>query len=96
MRTQIHGLVFSLLCYKGGTDVLPAPWGGAGGEGTCLHGGWDMTFELGLMRRSLLYGEAGKGIKGRGNKVREAWRVWCRLRMFCYERRELGVGTGGR
>lgn len=55
-----------------------------------------MTFELGLMRRSLLYGEAGKGIKGRGNKVREAWRVWCRLRMFCYERRELGVGTGGR
>lgn len=26
----------------------------------------------------------------------EAWRVWCSLRMVCYERRELGVGSGGR
>lgn len=43
-----------------------------------------MTSELGLLRRSLLYGEARKGIKGRRNstyKASEAWRVWWGLRM---------------
>lgn len=57
-----------------------------------------MTFDLGLMRKSWLYGDDRKGIKDRGNstyKAREASRVWCSPRMVCYERRAFGVETGG-